>query len=65
MNDDTARAAGSGAGREHNEQAIRAAIRWMVMLRSGDATARDRERFEAWRNADPSHTKAAEAPILI
>ena len=58
MNDDTARAAGSGAGREHNEQAIRAAIRWMVMLRSGDATARDRERFEAWRNADPSHAKA-------
>jgi len=41
-----------------SEEAISAAIRWMVLLRSGDATARDRQRFEAWREADPSHAKA-------
>jgi len=40
------------------EQAISAAIRWMVLLRSGEATERDRQRFEAWREADPSHAKA-------
>lgn len=48
--------AGSGV----SEQAITAAIRWMVLLRSGDATARDRQRFEAWRDADPSHARAVE-----
>lgn len=41
-----------------SEQAISDAIRWMVLLRSGDATARDRQRFEAWRTADPAHAKA-------
>ncbi len=41
-----------------SEQAIQAAIRWLVLLRSGDATARDRQRFEAWRDADPLHAKA-------
>ncbi|RDU98001.1 DUF4880 domain-containing protein [Trinickia dinghuensis] len=30
----------------------------MVLLRSGEATERDRQRFEAWRNADPAHAKA-------
>jgi transmembrane sensor len=41
-----------------SEQAISAAIRWMVLLRSGEATARDRQRFEAWRAADPLHAQA-------
>lgn len=48
-------APGTGAS---SEEAIRAAIRWLVLLRSGEATARDRQRFEAWRDADPSHAKA-------
>ncbi|MCA8243710.1 FecR family protein [Burkholderia sp. AU32262] len=34
------------------------AIRWMVLLRSGDATGRDRARFDAWLRADPAHARA-------
>ncbi|KVK75931.1 hypothetical protein WS90_25125 [Burkholderia cepacia] len=37
-----------------------AAIHWMVLLRSGDATARDRARFDAWKRADPAHAHAVE-----
>lgn len=46
------------AGANETEQAISAAIRWMVLLRSGDATERDRQHFDAWRKADPAHAKA-------
>ncbi|MGN6318584.1 FecR family protein [Trinickia sp.] len=45
-------------GANETEQAISAAIRWMVLLRSGDATERDRQHFDAWRKADPAHAKA-------
>ena len=55
MNDDTASATPSSAARNQTEQAISSAIRWMVMLRSGEATERDRQRFEAWCNAAPAH----------
>lgn len=41
-------------------QILDAAIRWMVLLRSGDATARDRARFEAWKQTDPAHAYAVE-----
>ncbi|KVT75648.1 hypothetical protein WT25_01780 [Burkholderia territorii] len=41
-------------------QVLDAAIRWMVLLRSGDATARDRARFDAWKQADPAHAHAVE-----
>lgn len=58
MRDDPARDTSSSGGRGQAEQAIGDAIRWMVLLRSGEATERDRQRFEAWRNADPSHAKA-------
>lgn len=58
MMDDMARARAFGTGGKETEQTISAAIRWMVLLRSGDATERDCRRFEAWRAADPSHAKA-------
>ncbi|WP_322027435.1 FecR family protein [Burkholderia sp. BCC1977] len=41
-------------------QVLDAAIHWMVLLRSGDATARDRARFDAWKRADPAHAHAVE-----
>lgn len=33
------------------------AIQWMVLLRSGMASEADRQRFEAWRAADPAHAE--------
>ena len=56
--DDMSRAKALSAGGNEIEQAISSAIRWMVLLRSGDATERDRQHFDAWRKADPSHDKA-------
>ncbi|HVW50428.1 MAG TPA: DUF4880 domain-containing protein [Trinickia sp.] len=53
-----ARPTASSTGDKTTEQAINAAIRWTVLLRSGEATERDRQRFAAWREADPSHAKA-------
>lgn len=58
MIDDMTRATALGTGGNETEQAISAAIRWMVLLRSGDATERDHQHFEAWRKAHPSHAKA-------
>ena len=52
------RATALSTAANETEQAISAAIRWMVLLRSGDATERDRQHFEAWRKADPAHAKA-------
>lgn len=34
------------------------AIRWMVLVRSGEATARDLARFDAWLRADSAHARA-------
>ncbi len=36
------------------------AIEWMVVLRSGTATARDRSDFEGWRRASPLHEAACQ-----
>ena len=36
------------------------AVEWMVLLRSGNATARDVAEFERWRCADPSHEAACQ-----
>lgn len=35
------------------------AIEWMVLLRSGEASAADRAAFEAWRGSDPRHEAAS------
>lgn len=56
--DDMAQNTAFSTGANETEQAISAAIRWMVLLRSGDATERDRQHFDAWRKADPAHAKA-------
>ena len=37
---------------------LEAAIDWMVLLRSGEASAHDRERHRAWCAADPRHASA-------
>jgi transmembrane sensor len=36
----------------------RAAQQWFVLLRDEDATDADRQRFAAWRAADPAHARA-------
>lgn len=35
------------------------AVEWMVLLRSGEATAGERAAFEAWRASNPSHEAAS------
>jgi transmembrane sensor len=35
------------------------AIEWMVLLRSGEASAADQAAFEAWRASDPRHDEAS------
>jgi transmembrane sensor len=36
------------------------AIEWMVLLRSGIATAHEQSEFEGWRRADPRHEAACQ-----
>jgi transmembrane sensor len=38
---------------------IARAIDWMVLLRSGEASAADQAAFEAWRASDPRHEEAS------
>ncbi|WZB75419.1 FecR domain-containing protein [Achromobacter insuavis] len=38
--------------------AVEAAVDWMVLLSSGEASAADRARFEAWHRTDPRHAAA-------
>ena len=38
-----------------NDELINSATRWYVLLRSGDATAADWQRYHQWRAADPRH----------
>lgn len=38
--------------------AVEAAVDWMVQLSSGEASAADRARFEAWHRTDPRHAAA-------
>ncbi|WP_140636076.1 DUF4880 domain-containing protein [Methylibium rhizosphaerae] len=38
---------------------IAMAIEWLVLLRSGEASAADRAAFEAWRASDPRHEEAS------
>ena len=40
------------------EEAERQASEWLARLQADDATAEDRERFVAWRDAHPLHAKA-------
>src|SRR5579862_7496579 len=40
------------------EDAERQASEWLARLQADDATAEDRERFVAWRDAHPLHAKA-------
>lgn len=40
------------------DPAVDAAIDWMVLLRSGEATASDAQRHRAWQAADPRHAAA-------
>ena len=37
------------------------ATKWLVRMRSGDATDEDRHRFERWLSLDPDHRKAFRA----
>ncbi|MDR0227342.1 MAG: FecR family protein [Burkholderiaceae bacterium] len=43
-----------------DEQALDAAIDWMVLLQSGQASAGDRARLQAWCQAHPRHAQAWE-----
>jgi len=38
--------------------ALDEAAHWFVLLASGEATPQDRERWQAWRTADPAHESA-------
>jgi transmembrane sensor len=38
---------------------------WLTLLHSGDATAADRDRFDAWLHADPRHRHAYELLQLV
>ncbi|MFA1588019.1 FecR/PupR family sigma factor regulator, partial [Achromobacter ruhlandii] len=38
--------------------AVEAAVDWMVLLSSGEASAADRARFEAWHRTDSRHAAA-------
>ncbi|ACR31458.2 DUF4880 domain-containing protein [Burkholderia glumae] len=40
------------------DSAMREAVQWEVRLRAGDVTREERDRFEAWRRADPAHDQA-------
>lgn len=42
------------------DPALSQAVEWMVLLRSGQASSRERAAFEAWRTADPAHDAACE-----
>lgn len=42
----------------HADPPLNAAIDWMVLLRSGEATADDRARHRRWHDADPRHAQA-------
>lgn len=46
------------ARRRQKADPTEAAVDWMVLLRSGSATAADRGAFAAWRDADASHAEA-------
>ena len=39
-------------------EAERQASGWIVRIKAHDVTERERQEFEAWRNADPEHAKA-------
>jgi transmembrane sensor len=41
-----------------NSNALHAAAEWFVQLTSGEATAQDREAWQAWVNADAEHKQA-------
>ncbi|QUP55707.1 DUF4880 domain-containing protein (plasmid) [Ralstonia syzygii] len=41
-----------------NDRIAEQAIQWLVLLRSGMASEADRQRFAAWREADPAHAEA-------
>ncbi|MBI0330427.1 FecR family protein [Burkholderia plantarii] len=40
------------------DSAMREAVQWEVRLRAGNAAREERDRFEAWRRADPAHEQA-------
>ncbi len=58
------RATGATMGKIHRlpsaEDAEREASEWLARLQADDATAEDRARFNAWRDAHPRHAKAYE-----
>jgi transmembrane sensor len=53
-------AAKRGAGGALDNPVAEAAIEWMVLFRSGEATPEDYRRFSAWNAADPRHAQAWE-----
>ncbi len=46
------------------DAAAREAIDWMVQLHSGEASARDRQAFEAWLRRDARHEPIRPMPTL-
>lgn len=43
---------------ETGDSALQTAQQWFVLLRDEDVTEADRQRFAAWRDADPAHERA-------
>ena len=41
-----------------NDRVAEQAIEWLILLKSGTATAEDSMAFDAWRNADVRHETA-------